>query len=54
MYKEYFKDYCDHLIRVQKGQVKRVIAFEKNKIKKLLKMYRGYKDFKKGIKGKLR
>ena len=53
MYKDLYPDYCAWLLRVQKGQVKRVILFEKNKIKKLMMMYRGYKDFKKGIKGKL-
>ena len=47
MYKDLFPDYCAWLIRVQKGQVKRIIMFEKNKIKKLKMMYRGYKDFKK-------
>ena len=54
MYKDLYPDYCAHLIRVQKGQVKRIIAFEKNKIKKLKMMHKGYKDFKKGIKGKLK
>ena len=54
MYKDLFPDYCSHLLRVQKGQVKRIIAFEKNKIKKLKMMYRGYKDFEKGIKGKIK
>ena len=52
MYKEKYPDYCKHLLRIQKGQVKRILAFEKEKIKKLTMMYRGYKDFKKGIKGK--
>ena len=52
MYNYYYPDYCNHLIRVQKGQVKRIIAFEKNKIKKLKMMLKGYLDFKHGIKGK--
>ena len=52
MYHNLFPEYCDHLIRIQKGQVKRILAFEKNKFNKLKMMYRGYKDFKKGIKGK--
>lgn len=52
MYGKDYPEYCEHLIRVQKGQVKRILAFEKNKYKKLKMMYRGYKDFKKGIKGK--
>ena len=54
MYKDLYPDYCAWLIRVQKGQVKRIIAFEKNKIKKLKMMYRGYKDYKNNIKGKLK
>jgi len=53
MYKDLFPDYCTWLLRVQKGQVKRIIAFEKNKFKKLKMMYKGYKDHKKGIKGKI-
>ena len=54
IYHDLFPEYCDHLIRTQKGQVKRILAFEKNKIKKLKMMYRGYKDFKKKVKGKLK
>ena len=54
MYKDLYPDYCAWLLRVQKGQVKRIIAFEKNKIQKLKMMYKGYKDYKKGIKGKLK
>lgn len=54
MYKDVYPDYCKFLIDVQKGQLKRVIAFEKNKIKKILYMYKGYKDYKRGIKGKFR
>lgn len=53
MYKELFPEYCKKLIRIQKGQVKRILAFEKNKYKKLKMMYKGYKDYKRGIKGKL-
>lgn len=51
MYNDLYPDYCKHLIRIQKGQVKRIIAFEKNKFKKLLMMYRGYRDFKRNRKG---
>ena len=54
MYHDLFPEYCEHLIRIQKGQVKRIIAFEKNKFSKLRMMYKGYKDHKKGIKGKLK
>ena len=52
IYKDIYPEYCKRLLRIQKGQVKRIIAFEKNKIKKLKMMYKGYKDFKKGIRGK--
>ena len=53
LYCDLYPDYCKRLLRIQRGQVKRVLLFEKNKIKKLRYMYKGYKDFKKGIKGKL-
>ena len=53
MYHDLFPEYCEHLIKVQKGQVKRILAFEKNKFKKLRMMYRGYRDYKKGIKGQI-
>ena len=52
MYHSVYPDYCDHLKRIQKGQVKRIIAFEKNKRKKLKMMYKGYRDFKNNKKGK--
>ena len=54
MYGNVYPDYCAYLIRVQRGQVKRIIAFETQKFQKLKMMYQGYKDFKKGIKGKKR
>lgn len=53
MYGSVYKEYTDHLIRVQKGQVKRILAFESQKFAKLKMMYKGYRDFKKGKKGKL-
>ncbi len=53
MYHDIYPEYCDRLIRIQKGQIKRIIAFEKNKFNKLKMMYKGYRDHKKGIKGKL-
>lgn len=54
MYNDIYPEYCKHLLRVQKGQVKRILLFEKNKINKLKMMYKGYRDFKKGIKGKIK
>lgn len=53
MYGNLFPEYCKWLIRVQKGQVKRILAFEKNKFQKLKMMFKGYRDYKKNIKGKL-
>jgi len=53
MYKDLFPEHCAWLLRAQKGQIKRIILFEKNKLKKLKMMYKGYKDYKKGIKGKI-
>ena len=54
MYKDLYPDYCNKLIRIQKGQFKRVLIFEKDKFKKIKNMIKGYFDHKKGIKGKLK
>lgn len=54
MYHYIFPDFCEHLKRVQKGQIKNILIFEKNKIKKLYMMFKGYKDYKKNIKGEMR
>lgn len=53
MYHELYPEYCNHLIRCQKGQVKRILFFEKDKFKKLKMMYKGYKDYKHGVKGRI-
>lgn len=52
MYNDLFPEYCEKLIRIQKGQIKRIIVFEKNKLQKLKMSLKGYRDYKKGIKGK--
>ena len=54
MYKDAYPEYCKRLIRIQKGQIKRILIFEKNKIKKIKMVIKGYKDHKKGIRGKLK
>lgn len=54
MYYDLYPEYCDRLIRIQKGQAKRILAFEKDKFNKLKMMFKGYRDYKKGIKGKLK
>lgn len=53
-YKSVFPEHCSWLLRCIKGQKRRVILFEKNKLKKLFMIKKGYRDFKKGIKGKLK
>lgn len=53
LYHDIYPEYCEFLKNVQKGQVRYILMFEKNKFRKLKMMYKGYKDYKKGIKGKL-
>ncbi|MEG0093579.1 MAG: glycosyltransferase [Erysipelotrichaceae bacterium] len=54
IYDEYhndFPEYCAAEIRCTKAEVRNVIFFEKDKLRKLWYMYKGYRDYKKGIKG---
>ena len=51
MYEKYDPGYCYSLIS-QKHNMIGVLLFEKQKIKKIRMYLRGYKDYKKGIKGK--
>jgi len=51
IYKTYFPDYCKYLKKCIYYNVKTVFVFEKDKYRKLRNMYRGYKDFKNGVKG---
>lgn len=53
MYHHIFPEFCEHIKRVQKGQIKNILVFEKNKIKKLYMMFKGYKDYKNSIKGEM-
>ena len=50
-YKDDFPDYCAAEIRCTRAEVKRIVLFEKNKIKKLWYMYKGYRDYKAGLAG---
>lgn len=52
MYKDYSPDYCFSLIS-QRHNIIGVILFEKDKIKKIKNYIKGYKDYKKGIKGRM-
>ncbi len=51
-YYDIYPDYCVMLKRNIKEQIKGIILFEKNKIKKLIYIFKGYNDYKKGKKGK--
>lgn len=51
MYKEYFPEYCTLIKHGLKGAARNIFVFEKDKYRKLRNMYRGYRDYKKGIKG---
>jgi len=53
MYKNVFPERCKDFLDDQRGQFRRILLFEKNKFKKLKYMYKGYRDYRKGIKGKL-
>ena len=54
MYGYMYPDYCKRLKRIQRGQFKRVLVFEKDKFHKIKNMIKGYIDYKKGIKGKMK
>lgn len=53
MYKKIYPGYCRYLRKVQYGQIRYVILFEKDKLNKLKMMFKGYRDYKKNIKGKI-
>lgn len=53
MYRKYFPGYCRYLKRVQRGQVRYILLFENDKLNKLKMMFKGFRDYKKGIKGRL-
>ena len=50
-YHERWPDFCNAEFGQTKFEAKRIIICEKQKIKKLLAMYKGYRDYKKGITG---
>lgn len=52
MYKKDFPEYCAFLHKCLGYNFKTVVLFEKDKIRKLRSMLRGYFDFKKNITGK--
>ena len=50
-YQDYFEDYTKFLKKSIRGQLINTILFENKKFKKLRSIYRGYRDYKKGITG---
>lgn len=54
MYHEDFPYYCDLEIGRTKREAIKVLLFEKEKIKKIKYMIKGYKDYKNGKKGKFK
>lgn len=52
MYKDVYPKYCKFIKNGLKGAFRNILFFEKDKYRKLRNMIRGYKDFKKGVKGK--
>ena len=53
MYKEFDPNTCWDLIK-KKDTIIVIFLFEKNKFRKLLSMIQGYRDYKKGVKGKVK
>lgn len=51
MYHDAFPDYCNMILSGLGGQFRNILAFEKDKYRKIRNMQRGYNDYKKGIKG---
>ena len=51
LYKDKFPDYCQFLKRGLRGQLINIILFENDKYRKIRNIYRGIRDYKKGIKG---
>ncbi|MBR3144304.1 MAG: glycosyltransferase family 2 protein [Clostridia bacterium] len=53
MYRGVYPDFCKAENKSTKKEVLKIILFEKEKKAKLSAMLKGYKDYKKGIKGKM-
>ena len=54
LYNKDFLDYCAIELGRTRSELIKIILFEKDKIKKIKAIYRGYKDYKKGIKGEMK
>ena len=54
LYKDDFPDYCKLELSRTRSEAIKILLCEDNKIEKLKAMYKGYRDYKKGIKGVLK
>lgn len=54
MYNKDFLDYCADELKKNRNEVIKIILFESNKIKKIKAIYKGYRDYKKRIKGEVK
>lgn len=52
MYVNYFPKFCNRLTKI-KATIVGIVFFEKNKISKVKAYYKGYRDYKRGKRGKL-
>lgn len=52
LYYDFFPQNINHMKRGALGRFKNILVWEKDKYRKIRSMYRGYRDYKKGIKGK--
>ena len=54
LYNEDFLDYCSIELGRTKKELLKIILFEDNKWNKIKAIYKGYKDYKRGIKGEMK
>ena len=54
LYNEDFLDYCSIELSRTKKELLKIILFEDNKWNKIKAIYKGYKDYKRGIKGEMK
>lgn len=54
LYKDDFLDYCALELSRTKHELLKIILFEKDKLKKIKAIYKGYKDYKHGVKGEMK
>ena len=53
MYIDYDKDFCEVLVKI-KSNIFKIFMYEKDSYRKLKYMFKGIRDYKKGVKGKIK